>query len=221
MILAAGRGTRLRPLTDTLPKPLALVDGLPLIEHQIRWLEKVGIREVVVNVHHLAEQLITHLSNRVQTDVRISFSREDSLLNTGGGIVQALPLLGNQPFILLNGDIWTDFPFQTLIQQTTTHAHLILRDYSIGKTSRDFDLQRGVLVRPSLETKRHYTYCGIALINPRIFRDRSAIPFSLTRDLLFDLIDEGKITGEQYDGAWRDIGTKPDFESVQNRAGPT
>ena len=208
MILAAGPGTRLKPLTDSKPKPLVEIQGVPLIEHQIRWLKNAGIQEIVINVHHLAEQFIQHLGTGSRFGVRVTFSRENELLNTGGGIVNALPHLGHHPFLLLNGDIWTNYPFEQLKHQSVTHVHLVLvptREHS----NRDFALEAGRVHRFSdTEMVRHnLTYCGISVIHPSIFDQRKVEPFSLTRDLFFDLVSQQKVTGEIFSGDWIDIGT--------------
>ncbi|MFU8818069.1 MAG: nucleotidyltransferase family protein, partial [Pseudomonadales bacterium] len=114
MILAAGRGERLRPLTDRMPKPMVPVAGRPLLAHQLRWLAKAGLREVVINLHHLGEQIIDTFGDGGDYGLRIRYSPESHLLETGGGIVNALPLLGDDPFLILNGDIFTDFPLTDL-----------------------------------------------------------------------------------------------------------
>ena len=208
MILAAGPGTRLKPLTDSKPKPLIEVQGIPLIEHQIRWLKKAGIQDLVINVHHLAEQLIEHLGSGSRFGVHITLSRENKLLNTGGGIVNALPHLGRCPFVLLNGDIWTNYPFTQLKSYRVTHAHLVLIPTS-EHSSRDFSLEAGRVNRfLDKEMASHdFTYSGIAVIHPRIFDQCQVEPFSLTRDLIFDLIGQRKVTGEIFSGDWVDIGT--------------
>lgn len=208
MILAAGPGTRLKPLTDSKPKPLIEIQGVPLIEHQIRWLKKAGIQEVVINAHHLAEQFIEHLGTGSRFGVHITLSRENKLLNTGGGIVNALPHLGHCPFVLLNGDIWTNYPFKQLTTYRVTHAHLVLIP-TPEHSNRDFALEAGYVHRfQDKEMARHdLTYCGIAVIHPRVFEQCKVEPFSLTRDLIFDLIGQQKVTGEIFSGDWVDIGT--------------
>ena len=206
MILAAGPGTRLRPLTDTIPKPLIEVKGAPLIVHQFQWLKRAGILDIVINVHHLANQLIDHLGNGSRFGVRITISRELELLNTGGGIVNALPHLGKHPFLLLNGDVWTNYPFKQLLNHRATHAHLVLTPVR-GDCNRDFALE-GENVQRFDEIERHYlTYSGIAVLHPRIFEECNVEPFSLTRNLIFDLIRQQKVTGEVFNGDWIDIGS--------------
>ena len=217
MILAAGPGTRLQPITDTIPKPLIEVRGAPLIVHQISWLRRAGIQEIVINVHHLADQLIDHLSDGSQFGVRITFSRERELLNTGGGIVNALPYLGQRPFLLVNGDVWTDYPFSRLVRHQTNQGHLVLTRVT-NESSRDFALDDKIVQRFDDLTCHDLTYCGIAVLHPNIFQEREAKPFSLTRDLLFELIHRREITGEVFAGDWIDIGSHGSLSRLQDSA---
>src|SRR5215471_8796170 len=117
MILAAGRGERLKPLTDRIPKPLIPIAGEPLVVHQIRWLERTGIRDIVINLHHLGDAIERALGDGSDLRVRIAYSREHERLETGGGVRAALSLLGGEPFALLNGDIWTDYDFGALTKR--------------------------------------------------------------------------------------------------------
>lgn len=217
MILAAGPGTRLQPLTDTTPKPLIEVRGAPLIVHQIGWLRLAGIQEIVINVHHLADQLIDHLGNGSRFDVRITFSRESDLLNTGGGIVNALPHLGQQPFLLMNGDVWTNYPFTRLVRHQTNQGHLVLTPVK-NKSSWDFALDGKIVQRFADLTRHDLTYSGIAVLHPDIFQQREAKPFSLTRDLMFELIDQRKVTGEVFYGDWIDIGSPNSLSKLRDSA---
>ena len=220
MILAAGPGTRLRPLTDTTPKPLIEVRGAPLIVHQIGWLLKAGIRDIVINVHHLADQLIDRLGTGSRFGVQITFSREFELLNTGGGIVNALPLLGGHPFLLLNGDVWTNYPLTRLVRRRTNHGHLVLIPVN-NESNRDFALDGEIVKRFTDSSCHDLTYSGIAVLHPSIFRARQAKPFSLTRDLVFDLIHQQKITGEIFDGDWVDIGSLDNLSKLRDSAQPS
>lgn len=219
MILAAGPGTRLRPLTDITPKPLLEVRGTPLIVHQIGWLLKAGIQDIVINVHHLAEQLIDHLGNGSRFGVHITFSRERELLNTGGGIVNALPHLGPHPFLLINGDVWTNYPLTRLVSHQTTHGHLVLTPFK-NESNRDFALDGKIVQRFEDKTRHDLTYCGIAVLHPNIFQEREAKPFSLTRDLIFDLIHQRKVTGEKFDGEWIDIGSPNNLSLLRDGLPP-
>lgn len=206
MILAAGPGTRLRPLTDSTPKPLIEVRGAPLIVHQLGWLLKAGIQDIVINVHHLADQLIDRLGDGSHLGVRITFSRELELLNTGGGIVNALPHLGPHSFLLMNGDVWTNYPFTQLVRHQKSHTHLVLTPVK-NESNRDFALDGKIVQRFEDITNHNLTYTGIAVLHPKIFQERKAQPFSLTKDLIFDLIHRRRVTGEIFDGDWIDIGS--------------
>ena len=211
MILAAGRGERLRPLTDHTPKPLIEVGGEALIVHQLRWLARAGITDVVMNVHHLKEQIQARVGSGREYGVRVQYSVEETLLETGGGIVQALPLLGELPFIVLNGDIWTDYPFRQLIARPPTgELHLVLTPTPDGRTG-DFDLDAGYVVRGDA---RPLTYCGIAVVSPRLFRDAPSGAFSF-RDLMFRAAGERRATGERWDGLWTDIGTPEQLRKLR------
>lgn len=215
MILAAGKGTRLLPLTETVPKPMILINSEPLIVHQIRWLKRAGIQDIVVNVHHLADQIESCLGSGRHLGVRISLSHEAKLLETGGGIKNALRFLGKDPFVVLNGDIWTSFKFRQLAQQTTDCAHLVLRAADDDSSSRDFALNNGVVSREHDPVNHTHTFCGISVLHPRIFESTNEDPFSLTRDLLFRLANEGKVTGESFGGAWIDIGSPDGLKKVR------
>ncbi|MCY3885162.1 MAG: nucleotidyltransferase family protein [Gammaproteobacteria bacterium] len=215
MILAAGKGTRLFPLTETVPKPMILINSEPLIVHQIRWLKRAGVQDIVVNIHHLADQIETCLGSGRHLGVRITLSRETKLLETGGGIAKALKFLGKEPFIVLNGDIWTNFQFRLLAQATTEYAHLVLRHID-AEGGRDFALNNGLVSRSKDPVDHTHTFCGISVLHPRIFEETSSESFSLTRDLLFRLTNEGKVTGELFDGAWVDIGSPQGLKRVRS-----
>jgi MurNAc alpha-1-phosphate uridylyltransferase len=211
MILAAGRGERLRPLTDHTPKPLLPIAGTPLIEHQVRWLARAGIRDVVINLHHLGDAIAAALGDGHQLGVRIAYSREETLLDTGGGIVRALALLGRDPFAILNGDIWTDFPFAQLRRPLDDAlAHLVLAATPAHRSEGDFGLNGERVTR---NADRPYTYCGIALLNPALFDSAPTGPFSL-REVLFDAVADGRVRGELWGGRWIDIGTPDQLAAV-------
>ena len=220
MILAAGRGERLRPLTDTIPKPLIPIAGEPLIVHQLGWLRRAGVREIVINVWHLADQLVERLGDGSNWDVRIHWSRESALLDTGGGIANALPLLGDQPFILLNGDIWTDFEFKGLVGRSFGDTHLVLTPRPEFKQVGDFSLVDDRVTRPQPDL-RTLTYCGIAVLKPSLFTGIDRSVFSLTRDLLFHEILEGRVRGERFDGEWCDIGTPEQLSRIRSETDST
>jgi MurNAc alpha-1-phosphate uridylyltransferase len=213
MILAAGRGERLRPLTDRIPKPLLPIAGEPLIAHQLRWLARAGIADVVINLHHLGDAIATALGDGAAFGIRIAYSRETTRLETGGGIVKALPLLGAQPFLVLNGDIWTDFPFEALQIGQTDVARLVLVEKPPHRSAGDFGLIGDRVTR----TARSHVYCGIAMLHPRLFAAAPTGPFSL-RDLLFEAADAGLVGGETWSGRWIDIGTPDQLDAVRRIA---
>lgn len=205
MILAAGRGERMRPLTDALPKPLLPVAGQPLIVHHIKRLAASGIKEIVINVCYRAEQLQQTLGAGSQYGVNLTYSYETQALETGGGILQALPLLGEQPFIVLNGDIWTDYPFQQLINLplNTYLAHLILVNNPLHHPAGDFYLHHHELVSMG---EARLTFAGMGLYHPALFKECTPGAFRLA-PLLASAIAKQQISGEHYQGEWIDIGT--------------
>jgi N-acetyl-alpha-D-muramate 1-phosphate uridylyltransferase len=213
MILAAGRGERLRPLTDRVPKPLLPIAGEPLIAHQLRWLARAGIRDVVINLHHLGDAIAASLGDGAPFGVRIAYSRETTRLETGGGIVKALPLLGTEPFLVLNGDIWTDFPFEHLQLAHGDLAHLVLVEKPTHRSEGDFGLIGDRVTR----TQRSHVYCGISILHPSLLDAAPAGPFSL-RDLLFDAADAGRVGGETWSGRWIDIGSPDQLDAVRRIA---
>lgn len=212
MILAAGRGERLRPLTNTTPKPLVRIGDEALIVHQIRWLVAAGIREIVINLHHLGAQIEAHLGDGAAWGVSIRYSVEATRLETGGGIVAALPLLGTNPFLVLNGDIWTDYPFAQLPQTLGADAaHLVLTATPAQRAEGDFGLVGDRVTRSAV---RPYVYCGIALLAPALFDAAPPAPFSL-RDPLFAATARHAVSGELFDGQWIDIGTPDQLDAVR------
>jgi MurNAc alpha-1-phosphate uridylyltransferase len=215
MILAAGRGERLRPLTDRTPKPLIRIAGEPLIVHQLRWLARAGIADVVINLHHLADAIEAALGDGSALGVHIAYSREETLLETGGGIVKALPLLGAQPFLVLNSDIWTDYPFEQLrLARRDDLAQLVLVQTPPNRTTGDFGLDGDRVTR----SQRSLVYCGISLIDPALLDAAPTGPFSL-RDLLFHAADARRVGGEIWSGRWVDIGTRDQLDAVRRIAG--
>ena len=215
MILAAGRGERLRPLTDRIPKPLAQVGGEPLILHQLRWLAQAGFHDVIINLHHLGAQIEEMLSDvngeGEGLGLRIHFSREPELLDTGGGIVKALPLLGDGFFLLLNGDIFTTFPLSNLPSELPdgVDMHLLLTPTPGFRDRGDFEFNQGRI----LGRGNSHVYCGICIIRSSLFAGRVVKPFSL-RDDLFEALRENRLSAQVWDGYWTDIGTLDQLEAV-------
>ena len=211
MILAAGRGSRLAALTEKTPKPLLPVHGKPLIERQIEQLKAAGLTDLVINLHHLGDQIVGALGDGTHLGVSISYSQEDSPLETGGGVKYALPLLGNEPFVLLNGDIWTDFDFQTLPESLPSPglAHVVVTPTPQWRERGDFEYRSGYVSARGTA----YVYCGIAMLAPEIIEARTETVFSL-RDIYFDLIETNRLTAQTFHGEWLDIGTLAEYKSL-------
>jgi MurNAc alpha-1-phosphate uridylyltransferase len=210
MILAAGLGKRMRPLTDNTPKPLLVVAGKPLIVYHIEALVAAGVTDIVINHAYLGEQIVQALGNGENFAANIVYSAETEPLETGGGIVKALPLLGDEPFILCNGDVWTDYPFKqllspTLLSHTTDRAHLVMIENPEHNPQGDFLLADDGVI--TLEGKgSSLTYSGISVLHPNLFADSPEGAFPLLPPLQ-KAIAEGAVTGERYAGRWTDVGT--------------
>ncbi|MDX1605463.1 MAG: nucleotidyltransferase family protein [Candidatus Competibacterales bacterium] len=205
MILAAGRGERMRPLTDHTPKPLLRVGGRPLIEWPIAALRAAGITELVINLGHLGKQLRAHLGDGTGLGVRIRYSQEPpGALETGGGIHHALPLLGPAPFLVVNGDIWCDYAYAELQPLAETdRARLVLVDNPPQHPQGDFALSDG---RVTGEGGPRLTFAGISLLHPELFAHCRSGRFPLA-PLLREAARANRIAGEHYRGRWYDIGT--------------
>jgi MurNAc alpha-1-phosphate uridylyltransferase len=204
MILAAGRGERMRPLTDRVPKPLLEAGGRPLIHYQIEALRDAGFVELVINHAHLGEQLRERLGDGSGYGVRIAWSAEpEGALDTGGGIRHALALLGDAPFVVVNGDIWTDYPYRQLRREPDGLAHLVLVDNPEHHPRGDFCLDDSGWLG---EGEPGLTFSGIGLYRPQLFVGHPDGRFPLA-PLLRDAIGKGRVSGEHYHGGWMDIGT--------------
>jgi len=219
MLLAAGKGTRMLPLTEHTPKPLLKVGGISLIEHQLRKLASAGFHEVVINHAWLGAQLEQALGDGSTLGVQIQWSREAEPLETAGGIIQALPLLGEQPFALVNADLWTDFPFERLQQVLAPgmRAHLVLVPNPQHHPLGDFVLgASGELLQRSTETQPAHTYSGIAVFHPKLFAGVTERKFPLL-PLLEQAIKQKAATAEMYGGTWIDIGTPQRLQELDTR----
>ena len=202
LIFAAGRGERMRPLTDVTPKPLLEAGGKRLIEWHLENLARAGVREVVINTSHLAEQFPAALGDGSRWGLRIAYSYEGTEpLETGGGMLRALPLLGAEPFIAVNGDIFTDFDFSTLPQNPHGLAHLVLVDNPAHHPQGDFALEHG-LVRD----EPRLTFAGIGVYRPELLGGRTPGKFSIV-PILRAAMPEDRVSGEHHRGTWNDIGT--------------
>jgi MurNAc alpha-1-phosphate uridylyltransferase len=214
MILAAGRGERMRPLTDTIPKALLRVGGETLVEHHVQALARAGITELVINHAHLGGQIVQTLGDGAAYGVHIRYSPETgAALETGGGIRNALPLLGTAPFLVVNADIWTDFDFAGLPHDIGGLAHLVMVDNPPQHPAGDFSLAAGRLTQRG---SAMLTFSGIGVYRPALFEGRTAGAFPLA-PLLRRAMDAGHVTGEYYTGRWYDIGT-PERLAAVNRA---
>ncbi len=213
MILAAGKGERLRPLTLHTPKPLVRAGGVPLIEYHVRALARAGFTELVVNHAWLGQQIEDYLGDGARFGVRIQYSAEGEPLETGGGIFRALPLLGDEPFLVVNGDIWTGCDFAALRRPLADLAHLLLVDNPGHNSRGDFTLENG-RVRDACEGDASLTYSGMALLHPRLFDGCSAGAFKLA-PLLRAAMAEGRVSGEHFHGRWVDVGTHERLAEVE------
>ncbi len=205
MILAAGKGERMRPLTLTTPKPLVRAAGVPLIEYHLRALAAAGFNEIVINHAWLGQQIEDHLGDGSRFGLSIQYSPEGEPLETGGGIFRALSLLGDDAFLVVNGDIWTDYDFSVLHQPINGLAHLVLADNPAHHPKGDFTLIDGKVQdgEPDAQT---LTYSGIAVLHPQLFDGCSDGAFKLA-PLLRNVMAKGEVTGERLKGHWVDVGT--------------
>ncbi len=201
MLLAAGRGERMRPLTDHTPKPLLPVAGKPLIEYHIERLAAAGVRLLVINHAWLGGQIEARLGDGARWGVEIRYSPEERALETGGGIQRALRHFGDEPFFVVNGDVWSDVDFHDPRIPSQADAHLVLVDNPAHHPEGDFGLRDGwVTNQPAL------TYSGIGIYRARLFDGQPAGRFALA-PLLRAAIDAGRISGAHHRGAWCDVGT--------------
>jgi len=218
MILAAGRGERLRPLTDTTPKPMLLVDGKPLLEHHINRLVAAGINDIVINTCWLGEQIEAYFHDDGRRfGVNISWSRETQPLETGGGISRALPLLGDQPFLLINGDVWSDFPLAELSNShlpAELDARLVLVNNPEHHPQGDFSLEGSLA---SYREAQRFTFSGISLFRPQLFAayQNNAEQYFPLRDILKPAILNGRVGATVYSGSWCDVGTVERYQQLQ------
>jgi MurNAc alpha-1-phosphate uridylyltransferase len=211
MILAAGRGERMRPLTDTTPKPLLRVRGKPLIERHLERLAEAGFVDIVINLAWLGSMIQGTVGDGARFGVSIRYSEESpQALETAGGIFRALPLLGPTPFLVVNGDILTDYPFAQLVLADVRDAHLVLVPNPPQHPRGDFGLVDGVAVAAAAE---QFTYSGIAVFRPEFFAGCQDGAFPLKPLLLRSMAAE-RCSAEVYRGAWEDVGTPARLEAL-------
>ncbi len=204
MILAAGRGERMRPLTDHTPKPLLPVGGKPLIVWHLERLVKAGFKEVVINHAHLGEQIEQALGDGAMWGLNIQYSAEKKALETAGGIANALPLLGNAPFLVVNGDVFTEIDFATLQLDSPNLAHLVMVDNPPQHPDGDFSLNAG---KVNGQGNPKLTFSGVGIYHPKLFVDVERDQAAKLAPLLRSAMEKGRVTGEHYQGVWHDIGT--------------
>ncbi|MGB1262805.1 MAG: N-acetylmuramate alpha-1-phosphate uridylyltransferase MurU [Cognaticolwellia sp.] len=219
MILAAGRGERMRPLTDTCPKPLLKVNGTPLIEYHIKNLVAAGIIDIVINHAWLGEKIVAHLGCGKQFGAKISYSEEPIALETAGGIIKALAMLAeddNDVFLVINGDVFCDFNLQNMPTLQAEHnAHLMLVKNPEHNANGDFQLNGGMLVNPTNQQQTTYTFSGIALYRKRFFTTQCQTDEKRVREqivqplapMLRAAADQQKISASVLEAAWTDVGT--------------
>ncbi len=211
LLMAAGVGSRLQPLTMTTPKPLLPVKGTPLIHRVISQLVAAGIEDISINLHHLGEQIRESVGDGSTFNARIRFAEEETLLDTGGTVVQALPWLGDAPFVVANADIYTDFDFSLLPSELgDDFAHLAVVPTPAWRDESDFLFKDGRVVRRG----GGHVYCGIGVLSPSLFANAPSVPFSW-RDLLFRAVETGRVSGQEHTGFWHDIGTPSQYEAVR------
>jgi MurNAc alpha-1-phosphate uridylyltransferase len=217
MILAAGRGERMRPLTDARPKPLLVVGGKSLLARHVENLAAAGVRHIVINHAHLGEMIEDCLGDGSALGVAIHYSRESDALETAGGIALALPLLGDEPFLVVNGDIYCEFDFKNLRPRATAMksggaaAHLVLVDNPPHHPRGDFVLA-GEAVRN--EGQRRLTYSGIGLYRASLFAGIARGSKAPLAPLLRQAAEAGVVTGQHYPGRWEDVGTPQRLEDL-------
>lgn len=204
MILAAGRGERLRPVTDTLPKALVEVRGTRLIDRHLEMLASANVRTVVINLGWLGEQIVEHVGSGEQFGVQVVYSPEyGNVLETGGGILRALPMLGAGPFWVVNGDIYTDMSLPADELEEDSLGELMLVPTPPHKFRGDFDLHNG---RVRFADEPSLTFSGIARYRPSFFADAEDGHFSLA-PMLFEAAKRGQLSGDLYEGLWEDVGS--------------
>lgn len=214
MILAAGRGTRMRHLTANTPKPLLKIADKTLIEWQISRLAQAGISEIVVNLHYLGEMIAQHLGDGKKYGVQIAYSREEELLETAGGIKKALPLLGEEPFLVVNADVWIDIDVADFLRKFSRQfpAYLLLVKNPDWKAAGDFSYSNGYVL-----SGQDFTFAGMSVLSAEIFQDlEERIPAKLA-PIFHSLVKKKMLYGEIFNGDWQDVGTPERLAELQRR----
>lgn len=219
MILAAGRGERMRPLTDRTPKPLLSVAGKPMIQYHIEALAVAGIRELVINLAWLGQQIRSAIGDGSQFGVRVHYSDEgDAALETGGGVFKALPMLagpsGTDPFVVVSGDVWTEYPLGDVVTKLSADdmAHFVVVPNPDFHARGDFGLSEGRLT----DSGERYTYANIGVMRPEFFAGCQPGKFPLA-PLMFDWIRKDRVSGELFRGVWHNVGTPQQLEQIDRQ----
>lgn len=211
MILAAGRGERLRPLTDDIPKALVEIRGRSLLERHLASIRNAGVETVVINLGWLGAEIVSRVGSGARYGLQVIYSQEgDNILETGGGIHKALPLLGSKPFLVVNADVYTDMPVPRIELADEVLAHLVMVPTPDYRAHGDFDLREG-LIRNSDAAK--LTFSGIAIYRPEFFNGCEAGRFPLA-PMLREAADAGQVSGELYEGLWADVGTQARLDAL-------
>ena len=215
IILAAGEGRRMRPLTDTRPKPLIKVGEKSLLERHIEGLAATGFTEIVVNASYFASQIVDFCHDRQFGDARVTVVVEETPLETAGGIVNALPLLGECPFAVVNGDVYTEFPFARLqaLDLQDDLAHLVMVPNPVQHPTGDFVLEQGRLLARG---EPRVTYAGLSVMSPELFEGIKPGKAAL-RPLLDTAITEARLSGQLWSGRWSDVGTPARLRELENK----
>ena len=215
IILAAGEGRRMKPLTDTRPKPLIKVAKKSLLERHIEGLAGAGFTEIVVNASYFASQIVDFCDDRQFGDARVTVVVEETPLETAGGIVNALPLLGERPFVVVNGDVYTDFPLARLqaFDLQDDLAHLVMAPNPEHHPAGDFVLENGRLLAGG---QPRVTYAGLSVMSPQLFEGMKPGKSAL-RPLLDTAIIEARLSGQLWSGLWSDVGTPARLRELENK----
>jgi len=213
MILAAGRGERLRPITDAVPKCLVEVRGQSLLERHLEHVSKAGIKNVVINLGWLGDQIVERVGSGSEFGLNVLYSDEgDNVLETGGGIKKALPVLGSEPFLVLNADIFTEMPVPNITLPDSALGHLVLVPTPDYRTVGDFDLNGGMIRNSDAPA---LTFGGVAMYRPEFFDGCEAGKFSIV-PLMRAAADAGRLQGSLYEGVWADVGTPERLAAIDN-----
>ncbi|MBC7984142.1 MAG: nucleotidyltransferase family protein [Candidatus Obscuribacterales bacterium] len=219
MILAAGRGARMRPFTDLVPKPLAPVADKPLIVHTIERLVSAGVEQIVINISWRGQQIREMLGDGSAFATRIAYSDEgEHALETGGGIVKALPLLGDQPFWVVSGDIWIDYPYAARASQLmpTDLVHLVLVPNPDFHPLGDFYLRAGRVNNTAVDAQsQRLTYASLGLFRPELFAKRAA-GIAPMQPWLREAMTAARVSGERFDGEWCNVGTVDQLQELDH-----